>query len=133
MSDPKKLDDFRPLRNGLGNILEGLILRSQDRLTDDDLKVMSSLSGMAALKVRQLATVSEHLGSLTCCDSEVGAFDQPQDLADLLWLVSGVASEAHALLEAAAMANALLHGRQLRAAGSLPSESPVRSQKKRSG
>ena len=133
MSDPQKPAEFRPLRNGLGNILEGLILRSKDQLTDDDLKVISSLSGMATLKVRQLATVSEHLGSLTCCDSEVGAFEQPQDLADLLWLVSGVASEAYALLEAADMANALLHGRQLRVAGSLPSASPVRSQKKRSG
>lgn len=123
--------EFQPLRNGIGNVLGGLIVHSQDRLTDDDLRAISSLSVLAVSRVQQLAGISKHLAALVCFDSEVGAFEQQADLADLLWFFSGVAEDIHACLEAANSADILLRTRRVSAEDQASSGSSKRSQKKR--
>lgn len=94
-------------------LLCGLFERAQPALSDADLSDLVQHGESATMVVGGLAGLCMGLGAMLSCEAwpevpahaKSGSFQRPNDVADLLFLLSHVADHAHGLLQVAALAD----------------------------
>lgn len=113
-----------PQRTSMGpsasHLLCGLFERAQPALTDEDLSDLVMHGETATHLVGGLATLCMDLGSLMTVEADdtlpsharSGVLQRPEDVAQLLFLLSNVADQAHGLQQLASMADSVraVHG-----------------------
>jgi len=97
--------EFEALAPSLEGILHGLFRRASDRLTVDDLQVLSAKHDDAMAILVNVTRLSEGVASLVNCDRDSGSFQSGHDLPNLLYAIGDMATHARALLSLSAAAD----------------------------
>lgn len=107
--------------NKPNQLLRGLFLRAEDKLTDAELRTLRHLNEEAESIVGNIAEVCNGLGNLVHNDTggdvgvPAGDFRSCEDLSVLLWTLGGLASYAKGLINVASEAETTLEDRARRA------------------
>lgn len=105
-------------RTEVENVLRGLFLHAEGRLSAKELEHVSFLREEAATMLGNVEKLTNDLGCLVAADGDhkhssdmAGNFRQPEDVARLLWTISGQISIVKAMLNVSEWADEAIERR----------------------